>query len=79
MGMNIKSRRAFILAELLVVITIIVILASILLPILAMAKKNSYRAQCVNNFKQLGIAIQLYADDHGDQLPGPAWADMYKC
>ncbi len=76
--MNMKSRRAFTLMELLVVIAIIGILAALLLPVLSAAKENGYRAQCVNNFKQLAIAIQLYADDHGDQLPGPAWLGFYE-
>jgi prepilin-type N-terminal cleavage/methylation domain-containing protein len=73
-----KSRRAFTLVELLVVIAIIGILASLLLGALAMAKEKSYRAQCINNYKQLALAIQMYADDHGDQLPGPVWLGFYE-
>jgi prepilin-type N-terminal cleavage/methylation domain-containing protein/prepilin-type processing-associated H-X9-DG protein len=75
---SVNSRRAFTLVELLVVIAIIAILAAMLLPVLAMAKEKSYRTQCVNNFKQLAIAIQMYADDHGDQLPGPVWQGFYE-
>src|SRR5580692_11312853 len=78
MGMNNKSRQGFTLVELLVVMTIIAILASLLLPVLSHAKEKGYRAQCVNNFKQLGAAIQMYADDHGDQLPGPIWQGFYE-
>jgi prepilin-type N-terminal cleavage/methylation domain-containing protein len=73
--LNLKSKRAFTLVELLVVIAI---LAALLLPVLSMAKEKSYRAQCVNNFKQLAPGIQLYADDHGDQLPGPVWQGFYE-
>ena len=76
--MSMSSRRAFTLVELLVVIAIIAILAALLLPVLSMAKEKGYRAQCINNFKQLAIAIQVYADDHGDQLPGPVWQGFYE-
>jgi prepilin-type N-terminal cleavage/methylation domain-containing protein len=73
-----KSRRAFTMVELLVVIAIIGILAALLFPALAAAKQKSYRAQCINNFKQLGLGIQLYADDHGNSLPGPVWLGFYE-
>jgi prepilin-type N-terminal cleavage/methylation domain-containing protein len=73
-----KSTRAFTLVELLVVIAIIAILAALLLPVLAAAKEKGYRTQCINNFKQLALGIQLYADDHGDQLPGPLWQGFYE-
>ncbi|MDB6022334.1 MAG: hypothetical protein JWQ04_2191 [Pedosphaera sp.] len=68
---------AFTLLELLVVIAIIAILASLLLPVLGRAKRSAYRVQCVNNLKQLGVAINLYADDHGDALPGPVWQGLF--
>lgn len=66
--MNNRASQAFTWRELLVVIAIIGILASLLPPILSRAKEKGYRTQCVNNFKQLGLAIQMYADDHGNQL-----------
>jgi prepilin-type N-terminal cleavage/methylation domain-containing protein len=76
--MSMRRSRGFTLAELLVVMAIIGILASLLLAALSHAKENAYRAQCINNFKQLASAFQLYADDHLDQLPGPVWLGFYE-
>lgn len=73
-----NNRRAFTLTELMVVIGVIAVLAALLLPVLSKAKEKARRAQCVNNLKQLGLGIQLYADDHRDQLPGPVWWGLYE-
>ncbi|HEY3913958.1 MAG TPA: prepilin-type N-terminal cleavage/methylation domain-containing protein [Verrucomicrobiae bacterium] len=62
---------AFNLIELLVVIAIIAILAAMLLPTLGKAKDDSIRIRCLDNLKQLGLAMHMYADDNASLLPMP--------
>lgn len=75
--MNRKTNRGFTLIELLVVIAIIAILASLLLPALATAKEKASRTACVNNNRQLALAMHLYADENLDRMPWPNWGNDY--
>jgi prepilin-type N-terminal cleavage/methylation domain-containing protein/prepilin-type processing-associated H-X9-DG protein len=64
-----KNGRGFTLIELLVVIAIIAILAALLLPALANAKKRAQGIGCISNMKQLQTAAILYATDFDDKIP----------
>ena len=66
-----RSRhRGFTLIELLVVIAIIAVLIALLLPAVQAAREAARRAQCVNNLKQIGIALHNYHDVIGAFPPG---------
>ena len=64
-----RSRAAFTLVELLVVIGIIAILISILLPTIARAQEASRRVNCLSNLRQVYTAFHFYADENRDQVP----------
>lgn len=60
---------AFSLLEVLVVIALVGILASLLLPAVGRSKTKAYQVVCLNNLRQLGIATRAYADDNQERLP----------
>ena len=64
-----RSRKGFTLIELLVVIAIIAILASILFPAFAAARKAAQRISCASNLKQISSAMMQYTQEYDERFP----------
>jgi prepilin-type N-terminal cleavage/methylation domain-containing protein/prepilin-type processing-associated H-X9-DG protein len=71
-----KRRAGFTLIELLVVIAIIAMLIALLLPAVQSAREAARRVQCINNMKQLGLAIHNYESIHSMLPLGRVWAPL---
>ncbi len=69
---KVEPESAFTLIELLVVMAIISLLAAMLLPALARGKGSAQSISCINNIRQIGIALHLYVQDNRDRLPSCA-------
>ncbi|MDQ3623195.1 MAG: type II secretion system GspH family protein [Verrucomicrobiota bacterium] len=68
-----RKAAAFTLLELLVMIAIIAVLASLLLAVMGRVKESANRTKCLSNLRQLGLGILTYAGQNNYVLPGPVY------
>lgn len=66
----------FTLLELLMIIIVVVVLFGLLFPGSATPRETTRRVVCMNNLKQLGVALKLYCDDYAQPLSSPASTDL---
>lgn len=64
-----KCFPAFTLVEMLVVIAVLGVLAALLLPALSRGKEAARATACISNLRQIGLALQIYVDNHRNRLP----------
>ncbi|MBN1521279.1 MAG: type II secretion system protein [Candidatus Aureabacteria bacterium] len=63
------SENGFTMIEMLVVLSIIVILAALITPATHLAKEKARKTQCINNLKQISVALNMFANEHGGDFP----------
>src|SRR5512143_2894546 len=66
---DVRSLQGFTLMELLLVIALISTLAGLMLPALSRARESGRATACLSNLHQIGLALQLYTQDHNNRLP----------
>jgi len=69
MSRTLRRRSAFTLIELLVVIAIIAILAAILFPVFSQAREKARQSQCLNNYRNISMAVLQYSQDYDELYP----------
>ena len=72
-----RRARAFTLIEVLVVVSIIAVLAGLLLTSLSSITKSGDDTKCVSNLRQVAMAVNAYANDNDDTLPGPLYSGQF--
>ena len=79
-----NQRQGFTLIEMLVVISVIALLLSILMPVLSSVKETARKTKCLSNVRQLGLALNMYAEDYEGRVPprdydeGAVWVYLLK-
>ena len=76
--MRMRQTFGFTLIELLVVIAIIAVLAAILFPVFSRAREKARQSSCMNNQRQIAVALTIFAQDHDQTLPSSStvWTDL---